>query len=100
MYLYSADIGSTFLAELDSPAVAPKRQPSMTIQVTSIAFKPYRSLRSRLLTALLPTDCGTGTQNMVWRPLDREDSVGGSKGGTERVQNSSKRSVDISLFTS
>ncbi|KAK5998274.1 hypothetical protein PT974_00648 [Cladobotryum mycophilum] len=48
MHLYTADIPSVLLDMFDFPAVSPSERPSVSIQITTIPYKPGTSLRNRL----------------------------------------------------
>lgn len=54
IYLYSAEVSSTLLDMLDNPAMPPASQPSVSIQITTIHYRPRGSLRDRLFALLLP----------------------------------------------
>ncbi|POR37669.1 Uncharacterized protein TPAR_02135 [Tolypocladium paradoxum] len=55
MHLYSATIPSSLLDKFDHPSVPPPETPSISIQITSIPYKPLETLRDRLLALILPT---------------------------------------------
>jgi hypothetical protein len=56
LYVYSADIPAAFLDKLNYPAVPPEEPTRVSIQITSIPYKPYGSLRDRIFALLIPTE--------------------------------------------
>ncbi|RDA86307.1 hypothetical protein CP532_5668 [Ophiocordyceps camponoti-leonardi (nom. inval.)] len=58
LYLYTADISSTFLDQFNRPAIPPSTKTVLSIRVTNIPFKPLKTLRGRLLALVLPTEHG------------------------------------------
>lgn len=58
MHIYSADITSAFLETLDHPAIPPPSRTSISVQITTIPYRPYKSLRDRLLALLFPPQHG------------------------------------------
>jgi hypothetical protein len=58
MHLYSANITSSFLEKLNNPTIPPRNPSSLSIQITTIPYKPYKSLRDRIFVLLLPPQRG------------------------------------------
>ncbi|KAM4060565.1 hypothetical protein HRG_014276 [Hirsutella rhossiliensis] len=56
MHLYRARISSSFLRSLDDPAVAPSEPIAISVQITTVPYKPYQSLLGRLTALLLPEE--------------------------------------------
>lgn len=65
MHLYSADIASSFLDMLNSPSVPPVSPTSVSVQITAISYKPYNTLRDRILAQLYPSWHGKPSQTNV-----------------------------------
>ncbi|KJZ78256.1 hypothetical protein HIM_02294 [Hirsutella minnesotensis 3608] len=53
IYLYRAHISSAFLRCLEQPAIAPL-EPAISVRISTVPFKPYRTFRDRLAALLLP----------------------------------------------
>ncbi|KAH7309112.1 hypothetical protein B0I35DRAFT_441465 [Stachybotrys elegans] len=59
LHLYTADFPSSFLDKLKYPSIPPPcPTPPISIQILAIPFKPYKSLRDRILALLLPSRYG------------------------------------------
>lgn len=56
LYVYSADIPAVFLDKLNYPAVPPEEPTQVSIQITSIPYKPHSSLRDRIFVLLSPAE--------------------------------------------
>jgi hypothetical protein len=54
LHLYSADITCSFLDKLNHPEVPPSGTTPLSIQITTIDYQPYGSLRDRIIALLLP----------------------------------------------
>ena len=57
IHLFSADITSSFLDKLDSPSLRPPLSvtPVTVIRHTLVSYRPFKTLRKRLLLLLLPS---------------------------------------------
>lgn len=66
VYLYKADIPSSFLDMFDHPAIAPPGSPRISIQIFEIPREPVDTFRDRILALVLPTTLD--------RPLGTDES--------------------------
>ncbi|KJZ70584.1 hypothetical protein HIM_10013 [Hirsutella minnesotensis 3608] len=53
IYIYSANIPSFLIDMFDNPAMKPSAPGSLTVQISSVPYKPVETLRGRLLALLL-----------------------------------------------
>ncbi|RFU33737.1 hypothetical protein B7463_g2595, partial [Scytalidium lignicola] len=80
VHLFTADIPSSFLEKLDSPAVPPpvSPPPSFSIRHTVLPRQPCKTFRKRLLRLLLPPpddqDLNTGDNDVVQQPGEQQET--------------------------
>lgn len=53
MYIYSANISLSLISMFDDPAMKPSAPESLSIQISTIPYKPVETFRGRLLALLL-----------------------------------------------